>query len=161
MARQSWDEYFLGLAEAAATRSNCVRRQVGAVLVAERHIRATGYNGPPAGYGHCDAGACPRGASLQPPGEPPGYDNCVAIHAEANALLFSSPGDRSGSTLYTTAAPCFSCAKLIANAGVAEVVASAGYYDGWQATREFLLDCGVRVRLLGDLERQARLPLEG
>ena len=159
MGRQSWDEYFLGLAQAAATRSNCVRRQVGAVLVAGRHIRATGYNGPPSGYGHCDAGACPRGSSVEPLGDPPVYENCVAIHAEANALLFSSPEDRASATLYTTAAPCFSCAKLIANAGVAEVVAAAGYYEGWEATRQFLLACDVRVRLLDTSEHEARLPL--
>ena len=159
MTRQSWDEYFLGLAAAAATRSNCVRRQVGAVLVAGRHIRATGYNGPPSGYGHCDAGACPRGALTSPIGEPAGYDNCVAIHAEANALLFSAPADREGASLYSTAAPCFSCAKLIANGGLGEVVASGGRYDGWEDTRTFLLDCGVRVRLLDGDDFALRLPV--
>jgi len=157
--RQSWDEYFLGLAAAAATRSNCTRRRVGAVIVAERHIRSTGYNGPPSGYGHCDLGACPRGSSTMPVGEPSGYDNCVALHAEANALLFSSPADRAGATLYCTAAPCFACAKLIANSGVAEVVASGGRYETWEATRRFLLDCGVRVRLLDGLEHAVPLPL--
>ena len=159
MARQSWDEYFLGLAQAAATRSNCVRRQVGAVVVAGRHIRATGYNGPPSGYGHCDAGACPRGTSTERVGEPAGYENCVAIHAEANALLFSSPEERDGATLYTTSAPCFSCAKLVANAGVAEVVAAGARYEGWEGVRRFLLDCGVRVRVLDGHEGMPQLPL--
>ncbi len=159
MTRQSWDEYFLGLASAAATRSNCVRRQVGAVLVAGRHIRATGYNGPPSGYGHCDAGACPRGASASPLGEPVRYDNCVAIHAEANALLFSAPSDRQGASLYSTAAPCFACAKLIANSGVTEIVAAGGRYESWEFTRQFLLDCGVRVRVLDGGESDLRLPV--
>ena len=159
MTRQSWDEYFLGLATAAATRSNCVRRQVGAVLVAGRHIRATGYNGPPSGYGHCDAGACPRGTSAFPLGEPAGYDDCVAIHAEANALLFSAPSDRQGASLYSTAAPCFACAKLIANSGVGEVVAAGGRYEAWESTRQFLLDCGVRVRVLDGGESDLRLPV--
>jgi dCMP deaminase len=146
--RQSWDEYFLTLAAAAATRSNCVRRKVGSVLVQDRHIRATGYNGPPSGYGHCDAGACLRGTSTGPVGADPNYDNCVALHAEANALLFSSPRDRDGATLYSTQAPCFACAKLIANSGVEEVVAAGGRYEGWEETRRFLLDCHVRVRML-------------
>jgi dCMP deaminase len=146
--RQSWDEYFLTLADAAATRSNCVRRKVGAVLVHDRHIRSTGYNGPPSGYGHCDQGACLRAASDQPTGADPNYDNCVALHAEANALLFASPDERKGATLYSTAAPCFACAKLIANSGVTEVVTGGGRYEGWDATRRFLQDCQVRVRVL-------------
>jgi dCMP deaminase len=155
--RQSWDEYFLGLAAAAATRSNCSRRRVGAVLVDGRHIRSTGYNGPPSGYGHCDDGACPRASTDAAMCSP--YDNCVAIHAEANALLFSDPRDRDGATLYTTAAPCFGCAKLIANSGVGEVVASGGRYEGWDATRAFLQDCGLRVRVLDGHEQALPLPL--
>jgi dCMP deaminase len=155
--RQSWDDYFLALANATATRSNCSRRKIGAVVVHERHIRSTGYNGPPAGYGHCDAGACPRAQTESTMSF--GYDNCVALHAEANALLFASPQDREGATLYTSAAPCFSCAKLIANSGIAEVVAGGGRYDGWEETRRFLLDCKVRVRLLDGHEHAVALPL--
>jgi dCMP deaminase len=159
--RQSWDEYFLGLAGAAATRSNCARRAVGAVIVRDHHIQSTGYNGPPSGYGHCDSGACPRSASTDPVGTDANYDNCVAIHAEANALLFADSHQREGATLYTTAAPCFSCAKLIANSGIAEVVASGGRYEGWETTRRFLLDCSVRVRLLDGQEHAVPLPLRG
>jgi dCMP deaminase len=156
-SRQSWDEYFLGLAAAAATRSNCTRRRVGAIVVHGRHVRSTGYNGPPAGYGHCDAGACPRATSDS--AMCADYSNCVAIHAEANALLFADPADRDGATLYTTAAPCFACAKLIANSGVAEVVAAGGRYDDWETTRRFLQDCGLRVRLLDGHEQALPLPL--
>jgi len=154
--RQSWDEYFLALALAAATRSNCSRRRVGAVLVQRRRVRSTGYNGPPSGYGHCQDGRCPRANSDSAMSL--GYDNCVAIHAEANALLFSDVADRSGAALYSTAAPCFSCAKLIANSGVTEVVAGGGRYDGWDATRRFLLDCNVRVRLLDGHDLAVQLP---
>lgn len=157
--RQTWDEYFLTIAAAAATRSNCTRRQVGAVLVAGRHIRSTGYNGPPSGYGHCDEGACPRASSPLGRGADPDYSNCVAIHAEANALLFAAPEQRAGATLYTTQAPCFQCAKLIANSGVAEVVAAGGRYDGWDHTRRFLQDCGVRVRVLETTAAGLPLPL--
>jgi dCMP deaminase len=157
--RQTWDEYFLTIAAAAATRSNCARRRVGAVLVAGRHIRSTGYNGPPSGYGHCDEGACPRSDSALPAGGDPDYSNCVAIHAEANALLFAAPEQRARATLYTTQAPCFQCAKLIANSGVAEVVAGGGRYDGWDATRRFLQDCGVRVRVIETSAAGVSLPL--
>jgi dCMP deaminase len=157
--RQSWDQYFLGLALAAATRSNCSRRQVGAVIVRDRHIKSTGYNGPPSGYGHCDGGACPRGISDAAVGADANYDNCVAIHAEANALLFSSPDDRDGASLFVTHAPCFGCAKLIANSGIAEVVACGGRYEAWEDTRRFLMDCGVRVRLFDGLETAVPLPI--
>ena len=157
--RQSWDEYFLSLATAAASRSNCSRRKIGALIVKDRHIRSTGYNGPPHGYGHCDAGACPR--ALGEPRMGFDYDSCVAIHAEANALLFADADARAGATLYSSAAPCFSCAKLIANSGIAEVVASGGRYEGWDSTRTFLQDCRVRVRLLDGLEHAVALPLDG
>jgi dCMP deaminase len=155
--RQSWDEYFLSLAAAAATRSNCSRRRIGALIAKDRRIRSTGYNGPPSGYGHCDAGACPRADTKS--AMCADYDNCVAIHAEANALLFAHPDERIDATLYTTAAPCFSCAKLIANSGIAEVVAGGGRYEGWEATRRFLLDCDVRVRMLDGHELATPLPL--
>ena len=158
--RQSWDEYFLTLAEATASRSNCARRKVGAVIVRARRIQSTGYNGPPSGYGHCDVGACPRGASTAAVGMPVEYENCVAIHAEANALLFAGPAEREGASLYTTAAPCFGCAKLVANSGLAEVVAAGGRYEQWERTRTFLQDCGVRVRVLDGLEHAVALPLD-
>lgn len=156
--RQSWDEYFLGLALAASTRSNCSRRQVGAVIVRDRHIKSTGYNGPPSGYGHCDMGACPR-AQQTDVAMGSDYDNCVAIHAEMNALLFCGPDEREGATIYVTAAPCFSCAKLVANSGVSEVVAAGGRYERWEETRRFLIDCGVRVRMLDGLESAMSLQL--
>jgi len=148
--RQSWDDYFLDLARATSTRATCSRRKHGAIIVQDRRIVATGYNGGPSGYPHCEDGGCPRAASNAPQGHD--YEACIAIHAEANALLFASPEERSGATLYCTGAPCFGCAKLIANSGVAEVVAAGGRYDGWDAVKDFLLTAGVRVRLLDGLE---------
>lgn len=156
--RQSWDDYFLGLARAASTRATCSRRKHGAVIVHDRHIVATGYNGAPSGHAHCDEGACPRAQSDAPQGHD--YESCIAIHAEANALLFSSPQERQGATLYCTGAPCFGCAKLIANSGIAEVVASGGRYEGWDRVKEFLRSGGVRVRLLDGLEGLPSLDLE-
>jgi dCMP deaminase len=141
-----WDRYFLNIAGETATRSNCIRRRHGSVIVKDRRIRSTGYNGAPSGHPHCDEGACPRAQSEQPSGWD--YDSCIAIHAEANAILFSSPEEREGATIYITGVPCFTCSKLIANSGISEVVAEGAPYEGWQRVRTFLLDCGVRVRLL-------------
>lgn len=155
--RQTWDEYFLSLAHAASSRSTCVRRKVGAVIVRDRHIVSTGYNGGPSGYPHCDEGGCPRAASEAPTGV--GYGSCVAIHAEANALLFCGPQDRENATIYCTDLPCFGCAKLISNSGITEVVAAGGLYDGWEDVRTYLLDAGVRVRLLAHADGQATLDL--
>lgn len=155
--RQSWDEYFLDLARAASTRATCSRRKHGAVIVQKRRIVSTGYNGAPSGVAHCTDGACPRADSSAPQGHE--YDSCIAIHAEANALLFSGPDEREGGTLYCTGAPCFGCAKLIANSGVEEVVAASGRYDGWDEVREFLIEAGVRVRLLDGLEGMPALDL--
>lgn len=157
MARASWDEYYLELARATSTRATCARRKHGAVIVKGRRIVATGYNGGPSGYPHCTDGGCPRADSDAPQGHD--YEQCIAIHAEANALLFSSPEEREGASLYCTGAPCFGCAKLIANSGVVEVVASSGRYDGWDRVRDFLLEAGVRVRLLDGLEGLPSLDL--
>lgn len=146
--RGTWDSYFLDLAHTVATRATCSRRQVGAVVVKDRRIVSSGYNGGPSGYPHCLDGACPRAASDAPSGAD--YERCIAIHAEANALLFASPEQRDGATLYCTFFPCFGCAKLIANAGIAEVVVppldAVTSYEGYEDTRTFLHTCDVRVR---------------
>lgn len=156
--RQSWDRYFLDLAAAASTRATCSRRKHGAVVVNDRRIVSTGYNGAPSGYPHCMDGACPRAMSDAPQGH--NYEECIAIHAEANALLFASPPERQGATIYTTGAPCFGCAKLISNSGISEVVSSGGRYDGWDDVRDFLRRCGIRVRLLDGREGVPVLDLQ-
>jgi dCMP deaminase len=157
VGRVSWDEYFLELARTTSTRATCSRRKHGAVIVKGRRIVATGYNGGPSGYPHCEEGGCPRATSDAKQGHD--YERCIAIHAEANALLFSSPEERDGSSLYCTGAPCFGCAKLIANSGVAEVVAAGNRYDGWEEVRDFLRTAGVRVRVLDGLEGMPSLDL--
>lgn len=159
MDRVSWDEYFLELARAVSSRATCSRRKHGALIVHDRRIVSTGYNGGPSGYPHCTDGACPRANSDAPQGHD--YEQCIAIHAEANAVLFASPEERDGASLYCTGAPCFGCAKLIANSGVAEVVAAGGRYDGWDHTREFLQRSGVRVRLLDGMDGMPVLELSG
>lgn len=116
--RPTWDEYFLAIATAVSLRSDCQRDKVGAVVVNNRRVRSTGYNGAPSGAPGCES--CPRRLSRCAPGS--SYDNCTAIHAEANALLYSDRQDLIGATLYVTREPCYACSKLIAGAGIARVV---------------------------------------
>lgn len=123
--RPSWDDYFLAVARVIATRADCTRRQVGAVIVRNNRIVATGYNGVPAGEPGClTAGACPRGHSDVPPGS--SYDTgpgaCIGIHAEANALLYAARDKCEGAVLYCTDAPCDGCARLLAGADIERIV---------------------------------------
>lgn len=127
--RLDWDDYFLGIAKAVSLRADCTRRQVGAVVVDAQHrILSTGYNGAPAGQPGClTAGACPRGqTSLSHVLPGSSYDTgpgaCIAVHAEANALLYADGWHLRGATLYCTDEPCGGCARLIAGAGIIRVV---------------------------------------
>ncbi|AOT24780.1 deoxycytidylate deaminase [Mycobacterium phage Indra] len=124
MDRPTWDEYFLTIARAAATRSDCERSQVGAVVVKDRRVRATGYNGAPTGMDGCST--CPRRLAAGVVPGVTGYDagpgQCVAVHAEANALLYCDREDLIGATLYITRDPCPGCQKLIHAVGIERVV---------------------------------------
>ncbi len=125
--RPSWEEYFLHIAEAVATRADCSRRQVGAVIVRDHRIVSTGYNGGRANGPSCLAGECPRGRQThaERPGYAEGnndYSDCIAIHAELNCLLFSSRAEILGGTLYCTVKPCKECWKVIGNSGLTGVV---------------------------------------
>jgi dCMP deaminase len=130
-----WDSYFLGIAQAVSVRAKCRRRKVGAVLVVERRIIATGYNGAAAGEPDCLEGACPRGmlsydvvpglGDYDRPGTP-GF--CIAIHGEVNALLFATR-DTKGATAYITDPPCPGCRKALAAAGIVRAVWPGGEYD--------------------------------
>ncbi|MFD8789313.1 deoxycytidylate deaminase [Streptomyces vinaceus] len=120
-SRPAWDAYFIGIAQAVSIRGDCLRSQVGAVLVgADQRIRATGYNGSPPGGPSCLAGECARCCSEQPSGS--GYEDCIETHAEANALLHASWADCQGATLYITREPCKDCSKLLASSGIARAV---------------------------------------
>lgn len=125
MSRPSWDEYFLEIAEAVSARADCSRRKVGAVIVSsDRRIVGTGYNGAPAGQPGCLSGACPRARSNSTPGRD--YSNCIAVHAEANALLYSDWTARQGGTMYINQPPCTECTKLILGSGLGRVVFKEG-----------------------------------
>lgn len=122
MTRLNWDEYFLNIATAVAARADCERRQVGAVVVKNNRIMGTGYNGAPAGAPGC--ATCPR--RLSGVAEFSSYDTgpgqCVAIHAEANALLYTDREDLVASTIYVTCQPCDGCARLIRAGSICRAV---------------------------------------
>lgn len=124
--------------------STCGKRQYGAVLVDENgHVVGIGYNGGPSGFIHCKDGGCPRLQQNSPNGS--NYDNCIAVHAEANALLHSDYSSKP-TKIYVNGPPCFSCAKLIANSTVNHVyfVEDISYKE-WNSVHEFLNKAGVEV----------------
>jgi dCMP deaminase len=144
-ARPSWDAYFLQVAKVVATRSNCVKRHVGAVIQRDRRIVSTGYNGTPRGTRNCNEGGCPRCNGFAESGTR--LDECLCSHGEENAITQAAYHGVSvrGATLYTTFFPCLFCTKLIINAGIEEVVYDAAYaLDG--VARGLLEEAGVRVR---------------
>ena len=122
MQRPDWDTYYLGIADAVAARAECSRRKVGAVIVRDHSIVATGYNGAPAGHRSCLDGSCPRATSSSEPGTGYAASGCVAIHAETNAIIRAGRERCLGATIYVTAPPCDLCAPLIKAAGIKQVV---------------------------------------
>jgi len=147
--RPSWDEYFMRIAEDASTRSNCLRRKVGALIVKQRNIISTGYNGTPIGVKNCFEGGCPRCQSDVEPGQ--GYDTCICVHAEANAILLAARHGNAteGGVLYTTLRPCFACLKEAVQAGIQEIVFESGEpYEGplEDAYQMLVADSGLMLR---------------
>jgi dCMP deaminase len=147
VCRPDWDNYFMEIAKVAASRSNCCRRQVAAVIVKDRRVIATGYNGTPLGIKNCYEGGCPRCNSSSPSGSD--LDQCLCSHAEENAITQSAYHGISinKSTLYTTYSPCLLCAKMIINSGINEVVYHQRYTID-EVAMKLLHDGGVRVRCL-------------
>ena len=127
--RPSWESYFIEIAQVVATRSTCVRRQVGAVLVKERQILSTGYNGVPRGLVHCTERGCLREQLGIPSGER--HELCRGLHAEQNAIIQAAYHGSSikGAELYCTHQPCVLCAKMLVNAGVTAAYFGGGYPD--------------------------------
>jgi len=129
MERPSWDEYFMDITSLVARRSTCMRRQVGAVMVKEKNILATGYNGTPSGITHCDVTGCLREQLNVPSGER--HELCRGLHAEQNAIIQAARHgvNISDSVLYCTNSPCIICTKMLINAGIRKVVYLEGYSD--------------------------------
>jgi dCMP deaminase len=142
-ARPDWDEYFMGIVELVAKRSTCLRRSVGAALVRDKRILATGYNGAPSGLHHCLDVGCLRERLQIPSGER--HELCRGLHAEQNAIIQAALHGVSvkGSTLYCTNQPCIICAKMIINAGITMAVVKDGYAD--KLAEEMLAEAGVTV----------------
>ena len=141
--RPSWDGYFKQLTEVVATRSTCLRRSVGALIVRDKRILATGYNGAPSGLPHCLEVGCLRDQLGVPSGER--QELCRGLHAEQNAIIQASLHGVSikGGTIYVTLAPCVTCAKMIINAGIERVVYRDSYAD--QLAMQMLGEAGVTL----------------
>ncbi|HZK25034.1 MAG TPA: cytidine/deoxycytidylate deaminase family protein [Oscillospiraceae bacterium] len=144
--RPAWDNYFMEIAHMVATRSTCLRRAVGAVIIKDKRILTTGYNGAPSGLAHCEEVGCLRDQQQVPSGQR--HELCRGLHAEQNAILqaalYGVP--IGGATLYCTTHPCVVCAKMIINASIKEVVITDSYPDKMSA--ELLAEAGITVRYL-------------
>jgi dCMP deaminase len=127
--RPEWDDYFMQITEVVASRSTCLRRKVGALIVKDNRILSSGYNGAPKGLHHCAELSCRREALGIPSGER--HELCRAIHAEQNAIIQAATYGVSieGSVIYTTTQPCVLCAKMIVNAGIKKIVFKGQYPD--------------------------------
>ena len=127
--RPSWEDYFMDITCLVAKRSTCTRRAVGAVIVKDRRLLATGYNGAPSHVRHCAEVGCLREQMKVPSGER--HELCRGIHAEQNAIIQAAYHGVSikGATLFCTNQPCSICAKMIINAGITRIVYQAGYAD--------------------------------
>jgi dCMP deaminase len=151
--RLSHDDAMMRTAETFSLRSLCYRSRVGAVACAEdRRLVSVGWNAPPAGVDTAGRGCvlwCPRGAGLS---HKPGYADCLAIHAEANALIHAERGELVGGTIYVTRVPCAPCSKQVAAAGIVRVVYGqddGGVYHRPEEVLEMLVTCGVKVEAYG------------
>jgi len=143
--RPDWDTYFMDIAHVVKRRGNCSRRKVAAVVVKERRIISTGYNGTPRGITNCCDGGCTRCASDAPSGSSLG--DCICSHAEENSITQAAYHGISlkGAVIYVTLSPCLTCAKMIINSGIVEVIYDEEYQFGDQ-TRALLAEAGILCR---------------
>jgi len=152
--RPSWDEYFSRITVEVSKRSTCLRRQVGAILVLDKRILATGYNGAPRGVRHCSEAGCLREEYAVPSGER--HELCRGLHAEMNALIqAANHGIRvHGAILYSTTFPCSLCAKMLINGGIKRIVVQDDYAD--ELAKELLAETGITVALFDFNEHETR-----
>ena len=141
--RPSWETYFMDIAQLVAKRSTCLRRQVGAVVVKDKRVLSTGYNGAPMNVAHCRVTGCMREQMKIPSGER--HELCRGIHAEQNAIIQAAYHGVSinQAALYCTNLPCSICAKMIINAGIRTIYYLSGYADAM--SEEMLKEAGVDV----------------
>ncbi len=133
--RPDWPDYFIEIVQLVATRSTCIRRQVGAILVLDKRILSTGYNGAPQGLAHCLDIGCMRDKLKIPSGQR--HELCRALHAEQNAIIQAATSGTNiqGSDLYCTHFPCSLCMKMLINSGVQKIYYIEGYPD--ELSKEF------------------------
>ncbi len=149
MVRASWDEYFMQIAEIVKTRSTCLRREVGAVIVKDNRIITTGYNGAPSGLKHCtELGGCERERLGIPSGQR--HELCRALHAEQNAIIQAAKLGitTEGATIYITLQPCVICAKMLVNAGIRRIVHKGEYPD--ELSRKILEEAEIDITVMPD-----------
>ena len=146
MERPSWDNYFMEMAELARTRTTCLRRGVGAVIVKDNRVIATGYNGTPKGIRHCSECGCLREKLNVPSGQR--HELCRGLHAEQNAIIQAACTGASveAATLYCTTQPCVICTKMIINAGIKRIVIKESYPD--ELAEEMIKEAGIRVDII-------------
>ena len=149
--RPTWDEYFMEMAELARQRSTCLRRGVGAVIVKDNRVIATGYNGVPKGIRHCEETGCLRQQLNVPSGKM--HELCRGLHAEQNAIIQAAVLGQSvdGGSIYITHQPCAICSKMIINAGISRIVVREGYPD--DLARDILDEAGLKVVTLDKLAK--------
>ena len=141
--RPTWDKYFMNLLDVIQTRSTCLRRQVAAVIVKDKQIISTGYNGSPRGIKHCDEVGCLREKMDIPSGER--HELCRGTHAEQNAIIQASLHGVSieGADIYITCSPCVLCTKMLINSGIKRIVYKGDYPD--KLALEMLNETGVEL----------------
>ncbi len=144
--RPEWDHYFLEIARVVASRSTCLRRRVGALLVLEKRILATGYNGAPTGLKHCAETGCLREKLNVPSGER--HELCRGLHAEQNAIIQAAVDGVAikGAALYCTHFPCVVCSKMLINAGISRICLSESYPD--ELAQNLLDEAGVLIKFV-------------
>lgn len=154
-ARKDWDTYFMDIAFMVSTRSRCPRRHVGAVLVQGKKLLGTAYNGAPMGVPDCSEAGCMIVEEFEPSAGASGSgglkvkQRCIrTIHAEQNLLLFTDRIDREGSTVYVTDQPCWTCANMLANSGIAEIVFHRVYPKDYDKVCELMRQRGIGFRQL-------------
>ena len=147
--RPAWNIYFMDVAHAVRQRADCTRRQVGAILVKDKRIISTGYNGTPRGTKNCSEGGCERCNSSEEK-YPRGMhlDKCVCSHAEENAIVQAALHGvtAKNSILYTTNSPCTTCAKMLINAGIKKIIIEGDYPDELGAS--LLKEAGIEIMKL-------------
>lgn len=145
--RPTWDEYFMEIARVVAMRSNCLKRRVAAIIVKDRRIISTGYNGTPRGTKNCNEGGCPRCGRLASSGTD--LAECYCSHGEENAITQAAYHgvNLNNSTIYSTYSPCLICTKMIINSGIREVVYNANYPLS-ESSLKLLNEAGVEARQL-------------